>query len=351
MKNIKRILSTLLTSAFIVTSAFSMPLADINAMTYNKSITSTDEMMLINLNALTDYKPLNATQTTTAPVTTTTLKTTTTTVTKATQTTTSATNTTTLPKVTTTTTATTPSKTTSKPLITTHTGFDVFGIYDAYHSFKCTTTTTTPVWNGIDVSKWQDVINWTEVKNSGMDFAIIRSGYGNLLSQEDPKFRTNMEQAQKLGIPCGTYWFSYATTVEDAYREAETCYQVIKDFKFEYPVFFDIETKAQRDECSEATVSGIIEAFCSTLEAKGYYVGLYSYASFLNTKVYAQTLSKYDVWVAHYTDKSSPDYKRPHGMWQYTDNGSVKGINGNVDMNYSYKDYPKIIKNNKLNGF
>ena len=160
-----------------------------------------------------------------------------------------------------------------------------------------------------------------------------------------------MEQAQKQGIPCGTYWFSYATTVEDAYREAEACYQVIKDFKFEYPIFFDIETNAHRDNCSAATVSGIIEAFCSTLEAKGYYVGIYSYANFLNTKVYSHTLDRYTVWVAHYTDKSKPDYNRPYGIWQYRSDGKVNGVNGDVDMNYSYKDYPKIIKSKKLNGF
>ena len=104
------------------------------------------------------------------------------------------------------------------------------------------------------------------------------------------------------------------------------------DYKFEYPIVFDIEDESQK-HLSTATISAIIESFCSTLEEKGYYVSLYSYASFLNSSVYQSTLDKYDVWVAHY-NVSAPSYTRNYGMWQYSD-----------------KNYPYLMHKYHLNGF
>jgi len=231
--------------------------------------------------------------------------------------------------------------------------FNVFDIYDAHNQYINGSVITPPepiCLDGIDVSKWQGAIDWAKVKESGVDFAIIRAGYGNLVSQEDPTFDKNIQAAQAAGIDCGIYWYSYATTVEDAYKEAEACYEVIKDYKLEYPVCFDIEDKTQKN-LSTATVSGIIDAFCSTMEGKGYYVSVYSYANFLQTKVYASVLEKYDVWVAHYY-VDAPAFDGNYGMWQYTDLGVVDGITENtVDLNYSYVDYPKIITENHLNGY
>lgn len=198
--------------------------------------------------------------------------------------------------------------------------------------------------NGIDVSQWQGTIDWGKVKESGIDFAIIRSGYGKHSWQEDPMFDINMEGAQNAGIACGTYWYSYALTVEDAVQEAEACYEVIKDYDFTYPVYFDIEDPSQ-SKLSTAQVSAIIDTFCSTLESKGYYVGLYSYASFLTTRVFANVIDKYDIWVAHY-GVDTPAYSGEYGIWQYTSTGSVNGINSNVDMNYAYLNYPYIISPN-----
>lgn len=226
--------------------------------------------------------------------------------------------------------------------------FNVFDIYDAHNEYIASTEPFCK--DGIDVSKWQGEIDWVKVKESGVDFAIIRAGYGNLVSQEDPTFDKNIQAAQAAGIDCGIYWYSYATTVEDAYVEAEACYSVIKDYKLEYPVCFDIEDNTQKN-LSTATVSGIIDAFCSTMEGKGYYVSVYSYANFLQTKVYASVLEKYDVWVAHYY-VDAPAFDGNYGMWQYTDLGVVDGITENtVDMNYSYIDYPALIAENHLNGY
>ncbi len=231
--------------------------------------------------------------------------------------------------------------------------FDVFDIYNAHMAVGNVTDPDTPEdiyresW-GIDVSQWQGDINWQYVKDSGVDFAIIRSGYGKELSQEDPKFRQNMAGAQAAGIDCGTYWYSYALTVDEAYQEAEVCYEIIKDYDFTYPVYFDIEDPSQMN-LSTAEVSAIVEAFCTRLKEKGCYVGVYSCASFLTTKIYDSVLEKYDVWVAHYTNADKPDFYGDYGMWQYTSNGAAQ-VNGiyteTLDLDHCYINYPYVIAEN-----
>lgn len=225
--------------------------------------------------------------------------------------------------------------------LTTEVPFNVFDIYNAHMAAQMPEIPVYRQAKGIDVSQWQPTVDWNAVKASGIEFAIIRSGYGKYVSQEDPKFDEHMKGAQAAGLNCGTYWYSYALTVEDAYQEAEACYQIIKDYDFTYPVYFDIEDPSQK-YLSTAQVSAIIEAFCSTLQAKGYYVGLYSYASFLNTRVLDSVLDKYDVWVAHF-GVSKPDYGKEYEMWQYSSTGTVSGISGEVDLDYSYINYPYII--------
>lgn len=231
--------------------------------------------------------------------------------------------------------------------------FDVFDIYNAHMAAESGTVPDVPEdiyresW-GIDVSQWQGDINWQYVKDSGVDFAIIRSGYGKELNQEDPKFRQNMAGAQAAGIDCGTYWYSYALTVEEAYQEAEVCYEIIKDYDFTYPVYFDIEDPSQMN-LSTAEISAIVEAFCTRLKEKGCYVGVYSCASFLTTKIYDSVLEKYDVWVAHYTNADKPDFYGDYGMWQYTSNGAsqVNGIySESLDLDHCYINYPYVIAGN-----
>lgn len=205
-------------------------------------------------------------------------------------------------------------------------------------------------YDGIDVSKYQGNVDWEAVREDGVDFAMIRAGYGKYASQEDPYFDQNMRNAKKAGIACGAYWFSYAETVADAKQEAEVFAQVIEGYQFEYPLVFDIEASVHVSMTKEQ-VSAIITAFCETMEEKGYYINLYSYASFLNEKVYQSVLEEYDIWVAHF-GVSTPSYsKTKYGIWQYSSTGRVSGISGNVDLDYSYRCYPSIMTKNHLNGF
>ena len=315
--------------------------------------------------------------TTTTITTTTTLPTTTTTATTTLLTTTSTT--TTAAKVTTTQkttakagTTTATGKTTAQNGTTTVTGKTTKKTNTTTATTKATTTTakttakptatttvityaTKPgigagaIFEGVDVSVYQGNIDWNKAKADGIEFAIMRAGYGKYVSQKDKYFDQNMKNAKAAGLPCGVYWFSYALTPEDAIKEADACYEVIKNYKLEYPVSFDMETESQM-KLPKETVAQIIEAFCGRMESYGYYTTLYTYASFLNYKVDDRIFDKYDIWVAHY-NTSKPAFNRNYGLWQYSCTGSVWGITGNVDRDYVYLDYERIIKNAHLNGF
>lgn len=197
--------------------------------------------------------------------------------------------------------------------------------------------------NGIDVSEHQAYIDWEKVEQSGIDFAIIRAGYGKEAYQRDRYFDINMQNIQKTNIHYGIYWFSYAMSVEEALQEAKTCCEIIKDYDgYTFPIYFDIELNSQRDYLTTAQVSAITETFCSYLEEQGYYTGIYSCASFLTTKIYSNVLEKYDVWVAQYNSKVDL-YYGDYGIWQYSSVGHVDGINTVVDMNYCYLNYPLLV--------
>lgn len=200
---------------------------------------------------------------------------------------------------------------------------------------------------GIDVSTWQNKIDWAKVKKAGIEFALIRAGYGRYENQIDDRFKENVNGAKAAGIPIGAYWYSYAKSASEAKQEANVFLKIIKGIKFEFPVYFDIEDNSQKD-LGKNQLTEITKAFCSTVEAAGYYVGIYSSLSWLNNNLNMSALP-YDVWVAQWNDVCQ--YSGNYGVWQYTSKGSVSGISGSVDMNMAYQDYPEIIKNAGLNGF
>lgn len=201
---------------------------------------------------------------------------------------------------------------------------------------------------GIDVSKWQGNIDWNRVKASGVDFAILRAGYGSVSSQKDVTFEDNYQNAKAAGIPVGAYHYSYAKDIAGAKKEAQTFLEWIKGKQFEYPVVFDIEESATYN-LGRNTVSEIIKTFCSIVEAAGYYVSVYTNKNWLDHVVSDEVKGKYDTWLAQWT--STPSYIGPYGMWQYTSSGVVDGISGRVDMDIAYKNYPEIIKRKQLNGW
>lgn len=205
---------------------------------------------------------------------------------------------------------------------------------------------------GIDVSKHNGVIDWKKAKADGIDFAIIRAGYGKLASQKDVQFERNYAGCKENNIPCGVYWYSYAHSVAEARQEANVFLQVIKGKQFEYPVYLDLEESSQfalgRARCSE-----IAKTFLEIIENAGYFTGIYSSKSGLENYITPEIRNRYTVWVAH-VGVAKTNYAMAYGIWQYSWTGRVNGITGNggkVDMNYCYQDFPKIIKASGLNGF
>jgi lysozyme len=203
---------------------------------------------------------------------------------------------------------------------------------------------------GIDISEHNGNINMEKVKKSGIEFIILRLGYGKNQNQIDKNFKTNYEKAINSNIPVGVYLYSYATNINDSKEEAKLVLDNIKGLKIEYPIFIDMEDadnyKAKRN-VSNATCIDICETFCQEIESAGYYVGIYANLDWLNNKINDNRLDKFDKWVAQWNNRCT--YKKEYGMWQYSSKGKVEGITGNVDLNYSIYDYKNIIKKANLN--
>lgn len=201
---------------------------------------------------------------------------------------------------------------------------------------------------GIDVSQWQGDIDFGKVRSAGVDFVIIRAGYGRYISQKDPTFEDNYRKAKSAGLNVGAYWYSYAESEADARAEAAVCMEVIRGKQFEYPIYFDLEEKSQFSR-GKAFCSALVTAFCGEMEKAGYFAGLYISRSPLQTYITSEVAERYALWVAEYGSRCN--YSGSYGMWQYTSTGKVSGVNGACDCDYAYTDYPSIIKNGGFNGF
>ena len=204
--------------------------------------------------------------------------------------------------------------------------------------------------SGIDVSKWQGNIDWSSVRASGTGFAMIRSSFGS--EDVDVKFNDNVAGCQQNSVPYGFYHYTYAKSTAEAKAEAEFFLQTIQGYSPSYPVVLDIEDKLYKG-MSKKQITDIICTFTSILEDKGYYVMVYSYANFLTDKVDLNRIKGTDIWVASWgnDDKLREYYKGTFGMWQYSSTGRVNGINGDVDLNYAFKDYAHVIRKNGLNNY
>ena len=201
---------------------------------------------------------------------------------------------------------------------------------------------------GIDVSQWQGDIDFGKVRSAGVDFVIIRAGYGRYISQKDPYFEQNYARAKSAGLNVGAYWYSYAESEADARAEAAVCMEAIRGKQFEYPIYFDLEEQSQFSR-GKAFCSALVTAFCGEMEKAGYFAGLYISRSPLQTYITSEVAERYALWVAEYGSKCN--YGGAYGMWQYTSTGKVSGVNGACDCDYAYTDYPSIIKNGGFNGF
>lgn len=212
------------------------------------------------------------------------------------------------------------------------------------------------IFKGIDISSHNGVVDWNLVKQSGIDFAIIRLGWtwydGGL--DIDKNFELNIKNAQKNNIDVGIYVYGYDKTPKAAKISAERVVNIIKDYRLTYPVIYDMEelklsgyTKNSKDYNSE-----IANAFLSVIDENRYYSMLYTFTSFAISYLNMGKLANYDVWIADYRGKErlDADFKHPYGIWQYAgSNGRCDGVRGACDRNYAYKNYAEIIKRAELN--
>ena len=194
---------------------------------------------------------------------------------------------------------------------------------------------------GIDVSHWNGDIDWRKVKSSGIDFAIIRAGYGKEVNQKDSRFESNINGALNAGLNVGVYWFSYAASVEEAIKEAQVCTEVIKAYKREItlPVFYDFEYDTEEYngniQYTRDLRTDIIRAFCEEIASLGYKAGYYTNNDYRNNRLNVEDLEEYSLWFADYSDLkyTAGDFR------QYSSTGKVDGIPWNVDMNIQYEDF------------
>lgn len=208
---------------------------------------------------------------------------------------------------------------------------------------------------GVDVSQWQGTIDWEKAKAAGVEFAMIRAGFGQ--SSIDPQFERNIKECNRLGIPCGIYWFSYAYTEDMAKREAQSALAAVKPHLLEYPIAFDYEGDSvayalkKGVTVTKTLASAFARAFCGEVSAAKYSPMVYTNPDYLSRYYDAAIPADYDIWLAQWPSK--PDLAdKPSlagGIWQFTSSGSVDGITGRVDRNAAYVDYPTVLRAKGLN--
>ena len=192
---------------------------------------------------------------------------------------------------------------------------------------------------GIDVSRWQGNIDWTAVAADDVNFVMLGTRSKGAV---DPYFHTNVKGASAAGLKVGAYIYSLATTPDMAREEADFVLDLVKDYPISFPIAFDAEDSATLGSLPPTQVSEIINAFCDRIEEAGYYPIVYANDNWLSNKIDLSKMKR-DVWVARYEAKHK--YADPI-MWQVTSTGAIQGINGNVDIDFLYKDLtPKLPKN------
>ena len=181
----------------------------------------------------------------------------------------------------------------------------------------------------IDVSCWQEGIDFNRVKAAGIEAVIIRAGYGRETSQKDTQFEKHYKGAKAAGLKVGAYWYSYAESVSDAATEAQACLACVLGKNFDMPIFFDMEESWQTG-FGKRTLTAIAESFNDTIVKSGYRGGTYANLNwFSNYLDYPTLKTKYSIWLAQW----SKSYSLSCDIWQYSEDGSVSGISGCVDMN------------------
>lgn len=195
---------------------------------------------------------------------------------------------------------------------------------------------------GIDLSTYQRNVNYLSLKADGIEFAIIRGGFGKNESQKDDMFENHFAGLKSVGIPIGVYHYSYVSSLENAILEAKNCLKFIGDKKFELPVFLDLEEKSIKTFGKEQITNFAI-AFCEEIERAGFKAGVYANLDwFINyIDVYKLIEKGFKIWLAQWNDKITAPFTPNY--WQYTSKGQVHGIEGRVDLDIAYDEISNTV--------
>lgn len=196
--------------------------------------------------------------------------------------------------------------------------------------------------NGVDLSRHNGDVDFSKLRGE-VDFVILRSSVGvpsvnSSLYGTDTKFRAYADGCVKNGIPFGVYHYSTAQNTAQAQEEARLVLTSVSGYKLAYPVFIDVEDEKSQGALGKDAMSDIIIAFADIIEKSGYLAGIYANKNWLENKINYSRLTKYEVWIAQWSDKVTWTAGK-YQLWQYTSDGVVSGVGGRVDKNICYKDY------------
>lgn len=198
------------------------------------------------------------------------------------------------------------------------------------------------MFKGIDLSVWNEDVDYTKLKEQGIEFAIIRCGYGKDKSQKDKMFEKHYEGLRQAGIKIGCYHYSYCNNINNAILEAENCLEYIKGKDFDLPVFYDLEEKTT-SALGKDTVTEIAKIFCDRIKQAGYKAGVYANLDWFQNYINVNEIEKdYYIWLAQWSEKHSANFRVD--FWQYTSNGKILGIPNNVDLNYQLTELEENTK-------
>ena len=186
----------------------------------------------------------------------------------------------------------------------------------------------------VDISEFQQGINFNKMKNDGIKAVIIRAGYGREVSQKDSMFESHYRNAKAAGLKIGVYWYSYADSVSDAEKEAKTCLECINNKSLDMPIYYDLEDNSQI-KLGKAKLTEIAERFCETIKKSGYRAGVYANLNWFNNYLdYDKLKKKYSIWLAQYNSVNELNCD----IWQNSSSGRVSGYNGRLDTNVIYNE-------------
>lgn len=202
------------------------------------------------------------------------------------------------------------------------------------------TCTALPTRRGVDVSQYQEQVDWQQVYDAGFDFAFVRIGYrGNSTGDlyEDELARKHLAGAEAAGLDVGVYFYSQAISPEEAAQEAEWCLSFLENTELQLPVVYDwewVSSSARTANMDRQTLTACAKAFCSAIEAGGYQSMIYFNTHLGRDLLDLNELQEYPFWFAQY--KEALDYPHRVDFWQYTETGTVPGIEGRVDIDLMF---------------